>query len=338
MQGFNLLCDIQGGFGGFTDLCMQHLCDEYGTNKRRAVHLTCQTLQPSQKTLDDKMDFYLSTVFSLHTALEYGSYVVPMSLRSKFFSKTYREMPNTKYNVGSDYETSAILAACYEAAMMPTRSLKNQLTLTDIEQTLALDCSSKLLSLKGSFPCQYFSQNGVPTVDGRLTSLTPCFSDYDPMAQVPRQMTALVGSSTVLGAEATKFHYKHASGHILSDTRCFVRDFRNPLRLRTPFPDILHAQVGLEGERNFKGEVSYDDRCKNQTAVVCAQLSSCQQTGNVCREILNFSKNMKKLMRIRRHAEAEEEREIHEQAMERFEMMRNNCSEFSSEDSDFSDD
>jgi len=337
LQGFNLLCDMQGGFGGFTDLCLQHLCDEYGTSKRKATHLTCPSLQPSQDTLDGKLDSYLSTVFSLNSVLEYSSYVVPMSLRSTLFSKTHREMPNTKCNISSDYDTSAVLAACYEAAMMPTRSLNEQMTLGDIEQSLVAGGTNKLLSLKGSFPCQYFLKNKVPTVDGQLTSLTPCFSTHDPMAQVFGQMTSLVGTSTVLGAEAVNFHYKYASGHTLEDTS-FVRKFKNPLKVRTPFPDILNSNVDLEGRSGSKDAASYDERCKNQSAVVCAQLSSCRQTGKLCREVLDFSKKTSMLMRMRSRADGEEERETHEQMVERMEGMKNDCSEFSSEDSDFSDD
>ena len=337
LQGFNLLSDMQGGFGGFTDLCLQHLCDEYGTSKRKATHLTCPSLQPSQDTLDGKLDSYLSTVFSLNSALEYSSYVVPMSLRSTLFSKSYREMPNTELTISSDYDTSAVLAACYEAAMMPTRSLNSQMTLGDIEQSLVAGGTNKLLSLKGSFPCQYFTNNKVPVVDGQLTSLTPCFSSHDPMAKVFRQVTSLVGTSTVLGTEAVNFHYKLASGHTLNDTS-LVGKFKNPLKLRTPFPDIFSSNVDLEGRSGSKDVATYDERCKNQSAIVCAQLSSCQQTGMLCREVLNFSKKISMMMRIRSHADAEEEREIHEQMLERVEGMKSDCSEFSSEDSDFSDD
>ena len=321
LQGFNLITEFENGFGGISSSCLEYLSDEFG-GKEIASFLTAPPTSSSIDTFDKKINSFISTTLSLDAACEFSSFVLPFSLREKLFTTNSqtRLLPHLTYDASNFYQSSAVLAAAFEAVLLPCRTHKNPYTLNYMTQTL-VQGRRKILSLRSSLPITYStSKDEMVLIDNDRRSLTPNFCDENNEWKTFAQFVSLTGTS-LMSCKDEYFDYCSKNGRISRNLNS-LKIVKTPLKLFTPFPDIFTDDVNYDGRVSSTSNFDYEIRSSRQQLTAVSEISNSTETDQLLKAIVDCNKIYKRTINRSRSADHQQQLELYEEAIERFKSCR----------------
>ena len=273
MQGFQMLCDINNGFGGFSSLLMEYLHDEF-LGKSFAVFPTLHI--DSDRTLSKAKNTFLSSILSLSSLIEYSSILCPLSLSSDLFSQESRLFPHLLYDAGSRYHTSAILSSSLENASRCYRLKCGGTSLLNLTKSL-VSGSRNLVTMSAALPLP-FNLEKHPTlfdllIDHKATEpwfpITPnvdsssgpelCFSQALSVSGVTADRICPVTSES-----SSPYNFKSPVELLekyLSEknptSKNLVSVHTKPVSTSTSFPHIFSHYVMENGFLNLQKQISH---------------------------------------------------------------------------------
>ncbi|XP_064390444.1 protein misato homolog 1-like [Halichondria panicea] len=277
LQGFQLLVDWDGGFGGVASGIAMEIADEY-SSKGLFTLLASPLTQPLDK-LPKFRPLLLNHCLSLSALCEHSSLVCPLSqlensLRTPQSSGTLcRRMPQLRYEPSLAYHSSCLFGTGLDTLSLLYRTEQSPTSLSSLSAALA-QRGRKVCSMSLSLPLSLPSGTAVLTeldhtpLHARLHPLTPFCNQVD--NRVWSQAIALRGIpsnyqlcpkedprylDTHRHASHTLAH--HLSQYLPSDVSTQLCIVGRPLLIKPPYPRILSEEYH-----------------KNQQAPVCASLQS----------------------------------------------------------------
>ena len=151
LQGFQVLCDLNNGFGGISCSLMEYLRDEF-VGKSFALMPLLQT--PNDGSFSKSRDTTLSSLLTMSGLLETSSMLCPMSLSADVFGRKPRTFPHLVFNASTPYHTSAILASCLEGCSRPYRLKSGSRSLNHLIDSM-VSGSRKLVSMSTALPLPF---------------------------------------------------------------------------------------------------------------------------------------------------------------------------------------
>jgi len=132
LQGFQIIFDNNGGFGGLTASTLAYLSDEFSSKSRFSIAVTPAT--PPDQTALERATRIINSALSLHHCTDQSSLYLPISLANSLWKKVGApvNLDHLEYKAELDYHTSAILATALDTASLPYRKEHNPATITDI--------------------------------------------------------------------------------------------------------------------------------------------------------------------------------------------------------------
>lgn len=269
MQGFNLLTDINNGFGGLSSGFLDYLSDEY--HGKTVAAFPC--LESLSRSLDSSQfkTSTLSTLLTLSSAIESASFVSPLSLCERLFElKPHkRRFPNVAFDANLPYHTAAILAAIYETAMSPCRTPGMNLA------TMANDLVNggrSVLELSGALPVPYYHDRYKTFSDmidewshfEPFISFTPSTKSNSTLQYLSHMQEETDEHCTSVSANIRGFPLASIPGsskanseipdqlqsyfqHKFSGCSTYATAQRDPLKILAPFPHIFTNRISTDG-------------------------------------------------------------------------------------------
>lgn len=260
LQGFQLLVDVDDGFGGLGGCLAQELADEFSQKGVLAV-----TLSPMTRPLDKTSNFHatmLNQAMCLDDLCTYSSLVCPMSiLANPWRSHThscFREFPSVKYEHTFPYHSAALLAAALETASLTYRAHHPVLSLPSMADALTTG-GRKVCAMGMSLPFSLPPDTSLlkeldhTPLHSQLQPLTPfcssenqCWSQCISMRGIPTTYPLCSPKDpryTSCGRHVAMALSSHLSEHYpTSSVATHLSVIRTPLSTGNPFPTILPGQ------------------------------------------------------------------------------------------------
>lgn len=265
IQGFQVLSDLNNGFGGISCMLMEYLQDEF-VGKSFAVMPVLQT--DNDRGLSKSRDTSLSSLLTLSGLLDTSSMMCPLSMSADMFSCKPRSFPQLIYNASAPYHTSAILASCLDNASRPYRLKSGNQSLVQLMDSM-VSGSRKLVSMSAALPLPFDLGNHetlldflleystvdpwipvTPNIDNSISDSERCYSQAFSLSGLDADLIVPSSASKRIG------HFEFKNPNEIIDKYLSERFpsainkisvFSTPLSTAAPFPHIFSNAVLKNG-------------------------------------------------------------------------------------------
>ncbi|XP_065912037.1 protein misato homolog 1-like isoform X2 [Dysidea avara] len=256
LQGFQLLVDMQDGFGGMAAEIAVHLLQELYPKKAVLVN---GLFPPSTALLQPHQQHYkiLNYAMSIAQLSEHSSLLVPISTVCNPWDKdvgSHRVFPHLIYDLTRSYHTSAIIAAAVDTAVLPCYLDTNPCHMWDMAAPLT-SLGRKVGALSCCLPLPLVANNNLTTSLGGH-SINDHFTSLLPGGAVDQSVVYWSRQTVLKGIPA---HYPivppHSMPRSLSsllnthDTRpnTYYHVVQKPLQVPKSFPKMFSPQLTATG-------------------------------------------------------------------------------------------
>ncbi|KAI8988227.1 tubulin domain-containing protein [Mycotypha africana] len=181
LQGFQMMVDVDDGFGGFSESLLHDIRDEfakapiflYGLSDSRAVY----------RNERQKQKIMLNRALSLTRLSQLASVYIPIYTPTNAMADKCGLSSYLQFNDNSKYHTSAIVAAAIDNNSIPYRLTRPQLSMGDVMTKIVQANNSRLASLSVSIPLPILAKGYRETMetfkfDDQLKPLLPLLQSY----------------------------------------------------------------------------------------------------------------------------------------------------------------
>ncbi|KAG9293707.1 hypothetical protein G9A89_019044 [Geosiphon pyriformis] len=162
IQGFHILTDILGGFGGFASSFLEQLRDEYPKSAIMTFGIaeSQRWAPPKQARIYQKQ--VLNSAFSILHLTELSSLFIPLNTSvSSIVDTSHYTQPNHYL----PYHSSATLSAAIETASLPFRSRRNFNSMTNLFSQINWLGNTNIGTLASAFPFPIGPYGGLDVAD-----------------------------------------------------------------------------------------------------------------------------------------------------------------------------
>ncbi|KAI5751741.1 hypothetical protein M8J77_010416 [Diaphorina citri] len=296
LQGFQILSDATGGFGGLCASSLQHLKDEYSTKSCLVFPvIPPQTLESNFKLRNVNTALFFASLSELSDVFS------PLSISSDCWNQTetYRKFPYMEYNPSLLYHSSAIISSLLDSVSLSYRLRGSGLRLNDLCSLLTpvgRKATTSSIALPWSMKHRQSLLECLEQWEGPLTqSLTP----HSDLQNVAMQVLNLRGvdSQKMFPKDmnnrdrSSNPAYSCSSPHDLLQyylscdmprTAHRVYSSSQPIKTVNPFPDVFLKPVSPHGCVN---ETLDDIKQRVKHVPVLGGLHCCQSSGTMLSDL-----------------------------------------------------
>ncbi|KAI8329579.1 tubulin domain-containing protein [Blakeslea trispora] len=250
LQGFQILTDVDDGFGGFTEGLLHNIRDEFAKTPVLTFGLSDSFAQ--HRTERHKQKICLNRSLSLSRLSELSSLYVPIYTPTQKSAQQSGLSALVQLNELSRYHTSAIIAAAIETNSLPYRLKQNPATLADTIGRLNWARNTNLASLSVCLPLPISKQGYHHTLDS-LTQPNQLVPILPLLNKMEKKDTIIYGEVVVARGLPSKMEQQE---RYLEALYARFKDENDPLQSRysldtsLPLPDSfprLFSQLDASG-------------------------------------------------------------------------------------------